>query len=65
MKLWIFLMVLTGLLKVPTMLTTSESFGLFRKMVRNLPRYISRIGKPVFPNGVFAKNFMSKNKLET
>ena len=58
-------MVLTGLMKVPTILMTGENFGLFRKMGRNLPRYISIIGKPVFPNGVFAKNCMSMNKIET
>ena len=58
-------MVLPGLLKVTTILMTSENFGLFRIMARNLPRYILKIGKPVFPNGVFAKNCMSMNKIET
>ncbi len=57
-------MVLAGLLTGPTILMTSENFGLFRKMVGNLPRYISIIGKPVFPNDVFAMNCKRMNKTE-
>ena len=57
-------MVLAGLLMIPAIVTANENFGLFQKMVRNLPRYISIIGKLVFPIGVFAKNCMSMNKPE-
>ena len=35
------------------------------KMARNLPRYISKIGMPVFTNGVIAKNCAKMNKIKT